>query len=141
MFEVPDIGPEGFAHLGRVAGKVNHHAAGIDNVDFKALVLQPIRYCVQILLCHAVLLSKLLSGDPLMKIGRTLRMQFFQELLQGQFLLRRASQLEQHVVHRVVSVYRAAIILMPCFGSRIAVERDALFVIEMLRYENTRMTS
>jgi hypothetical protein len=68
-------------------------------------------------------------------------MQFFQELLQGQFLLRRASQLEQHVAHRVVTVYRAAIIFRSSFGPGIAVERNALFFIEMLRYENARMTS
>jgi hypothetical protein len=38
-------------------------------------------------------------------------------------------------------VYRAAIIFRSSFGPGIAVERNALFFIEMLRYENARMTS
>ncbi|MGB2899080.1 MAG: hypothetical protein WBB89_07435 [Candidatus Acidiferrum sp.] len=45
------------------------------------------------------------------------------------------------MLHGEVAVYGTAIILWLCFWSRVAVECDKLFIIDMLSYENARVAS
>ena len=58
--EIVNLGVEGLAHLTGRPGKFDHHAAGIDQIDGKAVRFEPSRDRRQVLLRQAVALSKLL---------------------------------------------------------------------------------
>jgi len=135
-YKVSDVRLERFTHLGGGAGKIDEHAAGIDYVDREALRLKPSSDGVQVLLRYSVLLAELLCGDPLVEIGGARRVKFVDELFHRLLLLGGAVQQEQHVLHREVAGDGAAIIFKYGFRAGVAVKRDALFVVDILRHED-----
>ena len=124
---------EGFAHLGSRSGKINENAAGVDHVDAKAMGLEPSSDYVDVRFCQTEAFAKFLRGQPLMEVWRTFGVEFVDELLEGFFLLRRALQLEQHVLHGKIVRHRTAIVREPCFGMGIALERHTIHFIDALR--------
>ena len=66
-------------------------------------------------------------------------MKFIDELLEGLFLFWRALELKEHVLHCEIVRHRAAIVRENCFGTRIALERDAIRFIDALDDSRTSM--
>src|SRR5690348_4421518 len=67
-----------------------------------------------------------------MEIGRTFGLEFVEKLLNRKLLLRRALQLEEHVVDLKIVSHGAAIVGEPCFGMSVACEGDAIHLINAL---------
>ena len=125
-YEMVNFRLEGGAHLGDGAGKIDEHAAGIDDVDAKAMGFEPASDDVEVGLRQAELFTEFLRGQPLMEIGRTLGLEFVEKLLERHFLLGRALQLEQHVVHLEIAGYSAAIVRRACFRTGVARQSDTI---------------
>ena len=123
---------EGFVHLGGGAGKIDEHAAGIDDVDAEPLEFEPAGDGVEVRLRQAEAFAEFLRGHPVMEVWRAIGVEFVDELLEGLFLFRRALQLEQHVVHGEIVGHGAAIVRRPRFGMGVARECDAICFIDAL---------
>src|SRR5207245_1524686 len=87
---------------------------------------------VEVGLRQAELFTEFLRGQPLMEIGRTLGLEFVEKLLERHFLLGRALQLEQHVVHLEIAGYSAAIVRRACFRTGVARQSDTIEFINDL---------
>jgi len=124
--ELMDFCLESLAHLAGGAGKIDEHAAWIDEVHLEAAGLEPEDDGVEILLREAESLAKFLWRKPAMIVGRAGGLQFVDKFLDGEFLFGRALQLQQHVLHLVRVSDAAAIIFGRGFGTHVAQERDAL---------------
>ena len=66
--EMVNLGVERLAYLSGDAGKINHHAIWVQLVDNEAMRFEPAGDCVQILRRETVLLSDLLSRQPMVVI-------------------------------------------------------------------------
>jgi len=136
--EVMNFRLESFALLSGRAGKINEHAAGINHIDPEAVGFEPGSELVEIGLRHSKLLTEFLRGQPMMKIWRTLGVEFIDELLQGFFLFRGALQLQEYVLYREVVCYGPAIVFKDGFGTRVSFEHDATRFIDALRDSRAR---
>ena len=74
---------EGLAHLGSRAGEINEHAARINHIDTEAVRFEPCAKGVKVRLRYTELFAKLQRGEPVMKIGRILVVEFVNKLLES----------------------------------------------------------
>ena len=109
-FEVVNFRAEGFAYLARFAGKIDEDAAGINDVDREAVRFQPGGDGGEIFLRQAEALAEFLGGEPIVIIGRAGSVQLVNKFGERLLLLRRALQLQEHVVHGRIPGQSAAII-------------------------------
>jgi hypothetical protein len=135
-FEIVNLGMEGLQHLAGRPGKFDHYPAGIDQIDGKAVRLEPSRDRRQVLLRQAVALSKLLCGEPVMEIRRLGLRKSIDIFVECLFLLGRAPQLEPQMLHRKAIRDRAAVVGRRRFGTGIAPERDEIVLVDLIRDES-----
>jgi len=131
-FQVVNFRLEGLAHVGGGAGEINEHAAGIDHVDVETMGFEPTGYGVEVGLRQAEAFAEFLRGQPVMEVWRTLRVERVEKLLEREFLLGRALQLEQHVVHSEIVHHGAAIVRGPRFGTGVAGDCNTICFIDAL---------
>src|SRR5260370_27236786 len=91
--EVVDFRFEGLANLGGGARKINEHAAGINHVDAETVFFFKQKTAYEIGFRQAETFAEFLRSQPMMKVGRTVGVEFIEELLEGLFLFGRALQL------------------------------------------------
>src|SRR6266853_6164276 len=136
-----DFRVEGFSYLARRARKIDHHAAGVNNVDFEAVRLKPIRDLIEISIRWAEPLPEFPRTDPPVKVWRSRPLYFVEELLKVLVLLSRPAQLEHHVLQQHVIIHSAAIVFGFRFRSNITAQLYELSFIDILRYQGSRMAS
>ena len=88
-FKVVNLCPKGTANLSSCAREINYVSVGINQVNGKAVGLEPPHHGVEVLLCQPEPVSKFLRRKPSMEIRRSLGVNFINELLKVLFLLRR----------------------------------------------------
>ncbi len=137
-FQAMNLGAESFADLSGLAGKIDHHAAGINHIDHEAVGLEPAGNGSQVLWCQAESLAEFLGADPVVIIRGAGRVQFIDKLVQRLFLFGGALQLQQHVLHRRIPGEHAEIVCGSGFGARIAGERNELRVAHFLGDQGPR---
>ena len=117
--EIVNLGVEGLPHLPGRPGKVDH-VVGIDQVDGKAVRLEPSRDLRQVPLRQSVARCELLRGQPVMVVRRFGVLEFIEVFFERLLLLGRAPQLEPQMLHWKAVSDRAAIVGHRRFWTRIA---------------------
>jgi hypothetical protein len=136
-----DFRVKGFSHLPGRAGKIDHHAAAINDVDFEMVAFQPVSDAVQVSIGWAESFAEFVRADPAMEIWRSLFLKILEEFLKLFLFLRRPLKLQQHVLQEEVIVHGPAIIRGHGFGTNIAMQLDELSFIDILRYQGTRVAA
>jgi hypothetical protein len=132
-----DFRLEGLTHLSSGAGEIDEHAAGINHIHAETVKPKPRSDGIKIGFRYSEPFAELLRGEPVMEIGRAGSVEFIEKLLKGFLLLRGALQLQEHVLHCEITCHGAAVVRKDSFGTRVAMEHDAIRFIEALRDART----
>jgi hypothetical protein len=127
-----NLGVESSLDISDLAGKINHHAAGIDDVDLKMVRFEPVSDLVQITVGRAESLAELVRADPGVIVPRIFIVEIVEEFLKILFFLRWAAQLEQHVIEPSIIADAAAVMLGFGLGARIAMQLNEFPLVNIL---------
>lgn len=137
-FQRVNLRPKSFAHLPRMSRKIDTHTAGINHVDRKSMRFQPTGNRGHILRRQSKSLPIFLRANPVVIIRRPGRVQLVDKLVERHFLLRRAPQLQQHMLHRRIPSQSPAIVRRGSLRPRIPAKLHHLRVAHLLGNQRPR---
>jgi len=127
---VVNFSSEGLANLRCRAGKIDKHVAWINAVDGEPVRRKPAGHLVDVGLGHAVIRANLLSGEPLVKVGRALVVKAGGVGVQSSLLLRSATEKQLHVTKRQPVVHRAEVVGGDGFRTGVARQRHLYRIVD-----------
>ena len=137
--DIVDLGVERGGDLAGGAGEVDHHAARIDRVDGKAVLLQPVGDGGDVGRRRPELGADVVGVEPVVIVGRVRVLLLGDQRLKRLFLGRRTPQLQQQMRQRDVVAHAATVVGgIARFGAGIARERNQIALVDGLGDEGLR---